>query len=142
MKRSPPSYTSSDTDTDIDNSSSFSPSLDESQDIKPICSSPPSSARSTPKKPRLNNNGKDIRPKSLSPKKPKIKTEPAANANGVWDGEKRALFIDEIIAVGYKNANLDELANKLGMSKRQLIDQLVPNKPNLRGKMVTMAKSM
>ncbi|WWD09214.1 hypothetical protein V865_007336 [Kwoniella europaea PYCC6329] len=118
MKRSPPSYTSSnDTDTDIDNPSNYSPSLGESQDIKPIFSSPPSSARSIPRNPNLT-----MKTKVSNPKHPHLK--------------------NEIIAVGYKNANLDELANKLGMSKRQLIDQLVPNKSNLRGKMVTMAKSM
>ncbi|KAK6905511.1 hypothetical protein I204_05461 [Kwoniella mangroviensis CBS 8886] len=143
MKRVPPSYTSS-SDNDIDNSSSYSPSLGESQDIRPIFSSPPISARSTPKKPKLDNENKGIKSKTPSPKKSKMKSESGSsaaasaatgtNVNGVWDGDKRALFVDEIIAVGYKNANLDELANKLGMSKRQLIDQLVPNKSNLRGK--------
>ncbi|WWC99491.1 hypothetical protein V866_006394 [Kwoniella sp. B9012] len=130
MKRSPPSYTSStDTDTDIDNPSNYSPSLGESQDIKPIFSSPPSSARSTPKKSKLDNENKGIKSKTPSPKKSQMKSERGSTAAAAT-------------AVGYKNAILDELANKLGMSKRQLIDQLVPNKSNLRGKMVTMAKSM
>ncbi|WVW82096.1 hypothetical protein I302_104101 [Kwoniella bestiolae CBS 10118] len=138
MKRSPPSYTSSTSSSDIDTDSDFSPcfEFEQEQDTKPIVSSPPTSARSTPKKPKTNNQ----KSPSTSPKKPRIKSEP--NTNGVWDGEKRALFIDEIIALGYRHANLDELASKLGMNKRQLVDQLVPNKSNLRKKMVMAAKSM
>ncbi|WVQ97106.1 hypothetical protein IAU59_004216 [Kwoniella sp. CBS 9459] len=85
-----------------------------------------------------------------SPKKPKVEHADVkinsaggsspGKATSPWDGEKKALFMDEIIAVGYKAADLDQLAAKLGLSKRQLIDQLVPNRSNLRSKAVRGAR--
>ena len=57
----------------------------------------------------------DQKPNNTPPKKIKkspqkvspIKIEPG---NGEWDPEKRAVFIDMIIAAGYKAINLDEVA--------------------------------
>ncbi|ORY20960.1 hypothetical protein BCR39DRAFT_474779 [Naematelia encephala] len=59
-----------------------------------------------------------------------------ASENGTWTPEKRAMFIDDVLASGYKAIDLDSLATKLGLSKRQLVDQLVPHKSNLRAKAV------
>ncbi|EIW72647.1 hypothetical protein M231_06547 [Tremella mesenterica] len=108
----------------------------EEEEFKPsISPSPPI----TPKKTKVDPKS----PKSKTPKTPrtpKAKIEKGENgekgANGVWTSEKKGEFMDEIIAVGYKNADLDSLATKLGMNKRQLIDQLVPNRSNLRGRAV------
>ncbi|WVR05723.1 hypothetical protein IAU60_002747 [Kwoniella sp. DSM 27419] len=73
-------------------------------------------------------------------KSPVKKSKTTAQNNGTWDGSKKAAFVDEILAAGYKAADLDALADKLGLSKRQLIDQLVPNRPNLRKKLVQAAR--
>jgi len=45
-------------------------------------------------------------------KKSPQKVSPIRNKpeNGEWDPEKRAIFIDLIIAAGYKAINLDEVA--------------------------------
>ncbi|ORX34228.1 hypothetical protein BD324DRAFT_683654 [Kockovaella imperatae] len=93
------------------------------------------SSPTTPKTPKSNSTA------TKSSKTPKTsKTGSKAQENGTWTAEKRGIFIDEIIAAGYKGAELDSLADKLNLSKRQLIDQLVPNRNNLRGKAVKGAK--
>lgn len=46
-------------------------------------------------------------PKLKSPTKVKKEGDPQ---NGEWDQEKRAVFMDLIIAAGYKAVNLDEVA--------------------------------
>ena len=62
--------------------------------------------------------------KTPSPKKAKTtsttsasgvgsQSSPTATANGIWDAEKRALFMDEIIATGYKAVDLGGLASKV-----------------------------
>ncbi|WWC86071.1 uncharacterized protein L201_000942 [Kwoniella dendrophila CBS 6074] len=105
-------------------------------EYKQECSKPSSPPDKKPK----------IEKETPSPKKTKSTSTstnsiPKTNANGVWDGDKRSLFIDEVLSIGYKNANLDEIASKLGMNKRQLVDQLVPNrKTNLRGKIAVLVK--
>ncbi|KAL7422866.1 hypothetical protein Q5752_002163 [Cryptotrichosporon argae] len=80
----------------------------------------PKKAKTTPKK-------------AATPKK-------AGGATNAWTPDKRELFIDRIIATGYKSANLDALAAELDLTKRQLIDQLVPNRSNLRSKAAKMAR--
>nr|XP_018266970.1 uncharacterized protein I303_00950 [Kwoniella dejecticola CBS 10117]OBR89128.1 hypothetical protein I303_00950 [Kwoniella dejecticola CBS 10117] len=148
VKRPPSSQTSSTSEDDTDISDySPSPSFDVNEAIKPVVQA---STPSTPsKKPKAADGKSRSSPAaSPSPKKAKSNTNTKkstessnGHVNGVWDGEKRAAFIDEILAIGYKHANLDEIASKLGMSKRQLVDQLVPNKPNLRRKMITAAQA-
>jgi hypothetical protein len=48
-------------------------------------------------------------PQKTSPTK--VKPE-----NGEWDPEKRAMFMDLIIAAGYKAVNLDEVASTVSPS--------------------------
>jgi hypothetical protein len=84
-------------------------------------------------------------PQEVSPTK--IKPE-----NGEWDPEKRAVFMDLIIAAGYKAINLDEVAStvstnaecadeQLGMGKKQLVNQLTPGrKGSFREKAVQAVK--
>ncbi|WWC66578.1 uncharacterized protein I206_100481 [Kwoniella pini CBS 10737] len=133
MKRLTSDSSSNKSPNDTEISSCYSPSP-ESEETKP-------KIPSTPKKRGINDKDKNIK-KELTPSSKKVKTEKLNDNNGIWDGEKRSLFIDEIISIGYKNANLIEIAQKLGMNKRQLIDQLVPNKSNLRKKVIMAAKTM
>ncbi|GFZ43178.1 hypothetical protein JCM24511_00897 [Saitozyma sp. JCM 24511] len=79
---------------------------------------------------------KSIPSKTPTPKSARSTRSTAAQANGTWEPQKRGLFMDEIIAAGYKSADLDAIASMLELSKRQLVDQLVPNKANLRAKAV------
>jgi hypothetical protein len=48
-------------------------------------------------------------PSKVSPTK--IKKEQSNPENGEWDQENRAIFMDMIIAAGYKAINLDDVAN-------------------------------
>lgn len=73
--------------------------------------------------------------KAASPASAKTPKSPKAE-NGTWTPEKRKVFVDEIFAAGYKATDLDSLAAKLDMDKRQLINQLVPNRSNFRMKAV------
>jgi len=57
------------------------------------------------KKPRNTNSPS----KAKSPKKPKKEGEKQV-ANGEWTEEKRAVFMDMVIAAGYKALDLDEVA--------------------------------
>ncbi|WVF70742.1 hypothetical protein IAT40_005536 [Kwoniella sp. CBS 6097] len=149
MKRSPsssPSLDSSFHTSDNSTEMSDTPIKHEDHDVKPNISS-------APKTPTKNNtkttktNGSTKASPSKSPRKPKIEpqgtnaTSSPGGSKGTWDGEKKALFMDEIIAAGYKAADLDQLAARIGLSKRQLIDQLVPNRSNLRSKAVKGAKA-
>jgi hypothetical protein len=74
------------------------PSADIDIDIKPDLTSPSKKPKKTPSPTKS-------RPKS--PTKPKKEGE---SQNGEWDKEKRAAFMDLIIAAGYKAVNLDEVA--------------------------------
>jgi hypothetical protein len=48
------------------------------------------------------------------PKKtPKPKTESSGNANGTWTPDKRGVFLDGVIAAGYKSVDLDGLASRV-----------------------------
>jgi hypothetical protein len=90
---------------------------------------------------------------SITPSK-KIKKSPqkVKPENGEWDPEKRAVFMDLIIAAGYKAINLDEVAStvsppnarsdeQLGMGKKQLVNQLTPGrKGSYREKAVLAVK--
>ncbi|KAL7423760.1 hypothetical protein Q5752_001343 [Cryptotrichosporon argae] len=49
-----------------------------------------------------------------------------------WTNDKKAAFLDDIIAAGAKAANLDDLAAKYGLTKSQLVDQVKPNRSNVR----------
>ena len=97
----------------------------------------------TPKKAKS-----QVKSTSTTPeKKARKEKEGGGQVNGTWTSEKKAKFMDVIISNGYKATNLDvlnievrrevsglsgwrvqSLIIQLGMSKRQLIDQLVPNK--------------
>jgi hypothetical protein len=112
--------------------------------------------------------------KKPTPKSGRSTKSTPAQANGTWDPQKRGAFVDEIIAAGYRSADLDAIAGKvsgecqsrqpqtvnavsffvrfwcrvapcsligtltpqLELSKRQLVDRLVPKKANLRAKAV------
>ncbi|OCF38790.1 hypothetical protein I317_07419 [Kwoniella heveanensis CBS 569] len=153
MKRSPSSSPPLDASARVTNGSTEATNSNE--EIKPDLGAMRIS--SAPKTPTKNKNKKtatgdsdsgttQTSPSKSPSKKSKMKNHPggatptASGTNGVWDGEKKALFMDEIIAVGYKAADLDLIAGKLGLSKRQLIDQLVPNRSNLRSKAVKGAR--
>ncbi|RSH92595.1 hypothetical protein EHS25_008040 [Saitozyma podzolica] len=59
-----------------------------------------------------------------TPKSGRSTKSTPAQANGTWDPQKRA------------GIHVDAIAGKLELSKRQLVDQLVPKKANLRAKAV------
>ncbi|WVW82097.1 hypothetical protein I302_104102 [Kwoniella bestiolae CBS 10118] len=67
-----------------------------------------------------------------SVKSRKTDTPHASMGIGEWTSEKKGKFMDEIIALGYKAANLDEMAQRLGLNKRQLINQLTTGRKNFR----------
>lgn len=48
-----------------------------------------------------------------SPKKVKSGMTGGGNANGNWDGHKRAMLMEEVIAAGYKALDLEALASKV-----------------------------
>ncbi|WVQ62386.1 uncharacterized protein L199_000526 [Kwoniella botswanensis] len=74
-------------------------------------------------------------------KKTKVGYSPTGNGlNGEWTTEKREKFMDHIIALGYKAASLDEMAQELGLSKRQLINQLTTGRKNFRSIAVAAIK--
>jgi hypothetical protein len=54
-------------------------------------------------------------PKKIKKSPQKVKPE-----NGEWDPEKRALFMDLIIAAGYKAINLDEVASTVSPPKSKI----------------------
>ncbi|WWC86078.1 uncharacterized protein L201_000949 [Kwoniella dendrophila CBS 6074] len=64
----------------------------------------------------------------------------SSGMSGEWDSEKKEQFMDQIIALGYKAANLDEMAQKLGLNKRQLINQLTTGRNNFRSMAVAAVK--
>jgi hypothetical protein len=55
-----------------------------------------------------------------SPTKPKKETG-VKPENGEWDPEKRAVFMDIIIAAGYKAVNLDEIASTVSTTSRRVL---------------------
>ncbi|WVF70743.1 hypothetical protein IAT40_005537 [Kwoniella sp. CBS 6097] len=136
MKRSP-------------STSSLSPEMasttPEPNDIKPLdldTKAPPI----TPKKGSTTTKSAKASTPAKSPKK-KVKTEgttslgtAAIEENGNWDAEKRALFMDTIISAGYMAVDLKELAVKLGMTHRQLVNRLQPGRSNFRSKAVAHIK--
>lgn len=71
-------------------------------DIKPDLTSPSKKSKKTPSPVKSK-----TKPKPKSPTKVKKEGDPQ---NGEWDKEKRAVFMDLIIAAGYKAVNLDEVA--------------------------------
>jgi hypothetical protein len=52
----------------------------------------------------------------------KIKKSPqkVKPENGEWDPEKRAVFMDLIIAAGYKAINLDEVVSTVSLPQRKI----------------------
>ncbi|KAK1927976.1 hypothetical protein DB88DRAFT_516697 [Papiliotrema laurentii] len=103
--------------------------------------SPPKKPRPGVTSPKRNLKAVKTEAKSTSPIGVSIPGKAnTGSINGTWTAEKRGSFMEEIIAAGYKVVNLDELAHKLQMNKRQLVDQLVPNRNNLRGKAVKAAR--
>ncbi|KAK4687492.1 hypothetical protein P7C73_g2627, partial [Tremellales sp. Uapishka_1] len=129
------------------------------QQIDPALPSSTAMKRETSASPTPTTPPPSIKKPRPSPAKTPSKPKPTKTVNGEWTPTKRGAFLDQIIAVGYKHADLDELANQvstarqwagahgmtisvqLGMSKRQLVDQLVPNRAgNIRGKAVKNEK--
>jgi hypothetical protein len=75
------------------------PSTDSDIDVKPALTSPSEKSKETP----------SSTPKGKSSKKVKKEGESQV-ANGEWTEDKRAVFMDMVIAAGYKALNLDEVA--------------------------------
>ncbi|WWC66565.1 uncharacterized protein I206_100468 [Kwoniella pini CBS 10737] len=96
--------------------------------------------------PHKQNNIKDFAVKfetNKTPPKKRVKNKessPISPTNGEWTADKRKQFMDEIIALGYKAANLDQIAQRLDLNKRQLINQLTTIKGNFRSKAVAAVK--
>lgn len=78
------------------------PSNESDIDIKPDLISPSKILRKTPSPLKSK-----TKPKPKFPRK--VKKEGDLQ-NGEWDKEKRAMFMDLIIAAGYKAVNLDEVS--------------------------------
>ncbi|EIW72646.1 hypothetical protein M231_06546 [Tremella mesenterica] len=88
-------------------------------------------------------------PSTPSPKPKKIKSSPSSSTTpkkektsgsrgefGKLTDAMRAELLDEVIAHGAKSVNLEEIAQRFGVKKSQLIDQLKPNRTNIRSKAV------
>ena len=124
-----------------------SPISSESDDFKPGIKPPTSSTN------------KKVKDRSVpsTPSAKKQRTKKEVGQKGEWTPEKKGVFMDRIIAAGYKAANIGELAidvsyplegltkslmcYQLGMSKTQLENQLnVGRKGSLREKAVQAAK--
>ncbi|WWC99492.1 hypothetical protein V866_006395 [Kwoniella sp. B9012] len=118
-------------------SSSSSPFAGLEEDVKPFQNN-----TSTPEKGESKNEKQGTSTPSTSPKKKtKVGSSPTGGGfNGEWTAEKREKFMDHIIALGYKAANLDDMAQELGLSKRQLINQLTTGRKNFRSIAVTAVR--
>ncbi|ORX34231.1 hypothetical protein BD324DRAFT_173455 [Kockovaella imperatae] len=93
-------------------------------------------------------------PKAASPKKaksssgsPKKSKNTSTNgssgggvAAGVWTAEKFAVLSEEFMALASEHMDKEQIAQKLGVSKSQLVDQLKPNRANFRRKFMEWAK--
>lgn len=75
-------------------------------------------------------------PPPYTPKKRKtLSTVSSPNRNGEWTPEKEEKFIERILALGPKHANLDELSAEFGVSKQQVRNAIqAGRKGNLRDK--------
>ncbi|WWD18059.1 hypothetical protein CI109_102506 [Kwoniella shandongensis] len=110
-----------------------SSSIDSDIDIKP---SPPSSPHSfsvaEDKKPDIPTTPSSKKSKSS----PKAKTSPSGSSiGGMWTPEKREKFMDRIISIGLRNANMEELCIEFGMTKLQIRNATqVGRKGNFRDK--------
>jgi hypothetical protein len=62
----------------------------------------------------------DQKPNITPSKKTKKSPQKVKPENGEWDPEKRALFMDLVIAAGYKAINLDELASTVSSPQREV----------------------
>ncbi|ORX34230.1 hypothetical protein BD324DRAFT_683656 [Kockovaella imperatae] len=99
---------------------------------------------------------KKARSTSGSPKK--SASNGAGGGNSSWNAEKSALFAEAIIAAGIEHVDREALANTLspavntrtecrlqfpilGITKKQVGDQLAPNRSNIRKRLMEWAKS-
>ncbi|EIW72645.1 hypothetical protein M231_06545 [Tremella mesenterica] len=102
--------------------STFTPS-DEEGETKPPVS--PSSTRE--EKPNLT--------PAPTPSPKKRKASQTKNDNGTWDPDKREQLIERVLAIGLKNASLEQLAIEFEVSKQQMSNALqAGRKGNLRDK--------
>jgi hypothetical protein len=62
----------------------------------------------------------DQKPNITPSKKIKKSPQKVKPENGEWDPEKRAAFMDLIIAAGYKAINLDEVAGTVSLSGNEI----------------------
>ncbi|KLT39554.1 hypothetical protein CC85DRAFT_304925 [Cutaneotrichosporon oleaginosum] len=53
---------------------------------------------------------------------------PKRSQAGQWTLEKRLIFVDRLITAGYKSLSLADLADELGLKKKQLVNQLTPGR--------------
>ncbi|RSH85942.1 uncharacterized protein EHS24_004128 [Apiotrichum porosum] len=77
--------------------------------------------------------------KSPPKKRAKVKTETKPNvatssrrARDTWTTDKCAELIELVITEGLKKGDVDGIAATLGVTRKQVTDQLCPNRSNLR----------
>jgi hypothetical protein len=131
-----------------------SPISSQSQDFRPDITPPPTSK------------SKNIKAKVPSTPSPKKRAKSSSGGscsgtggNGEWTPEKKAIFVERVLAAGYKVVDLGELTaevsghwsvlgvademKQLGMSRQQLHNQMAQGrKGNLREKAVQGAKGV
>lgn len=86
-----------------------SPVSSESDDFKPDVTPPPPTSNKKTK-------GRKVPSTPAPKKKAKKESSRSGGGNGEWTPEKKEIFMDRIIATGYKGINLGELAEEVSFT--------------------------
>ncbi|BEJ15147.1 hypothetical protein CspHIS471_0409140 [Cutaneotrichosporon sp. HIS471] len=100
-----------------------------------------------------NDNNHDRRASPL-PKKAKVKKEKSHNAKAMsgatggpsggktmWDAERSAALVETVFDIAAKSMDTDAVANKLGVNKSQVVDQLKNGRSNIRRMAIELVRA-
>ncbi|BEI84297.1 hypothetical protein CcaverHIS002_0409010 [Cutaneotrichosporon cavernicola] len=87
---------------------------------------------------------------SLLPKKAKAEKEKchkakamsgASRGKTMWDAERSAALLETVFDIAAKSMDTDAVANKLGVNKSQVVDQLKNGRSNIRRMAIELVRA-
>ncbi|ORX34232.1 hypothetical protein BD324DRAFT_653499 [Kockovaella imperatae] len=90
-------------------------------------------------------------PEPSTPPKKRVKSEHSPSQRtvkkdnaepGVFTTEKYAIFLERLITAGWANVDRNQLAQELGVTKKQLCKQMEPNRFNIRKRVMEWVRGI